>query len=180
MKNFYAYAFSIMAVLLLLNVVQGRAASVAAEQSKQTFKGIVIGSDDNGPLAGVVIYDKNNKKNLTTSDANGEYTISVPASTKTIVFEMMGYDTKEIAVENSFLFTLVTMIVQKSALEGVIVVGFGTQKKESVVGAVQAIKPDHLVTTSSNLITSFEGNIPGLIATQTTGEPGYEIGRAHV
>ncbi|MFA6592217.1 MAG: TonB-dependent receptor [Bacteroidales bacterium] len=174
MKKFYAYAFSIMAVLLLLNVVQGRAASVAAEQSKQTFKGIVIGSDDNGPLAGVVIYDKNNKKNLTTSDANGEYTISVPASTKTIVFEMMGYDTKEIAVENSFLFTLVTMIVQKSALEGVIVVGFGTQKKESVVGAVQAIKPDHLVTTSSNLITSFEGNIPGLIATQTTGEPGYE------
>ena len=53
-------------------------------------------------------------------------------------------------------------------------VGFGTQKKESLVGAVQAVKPSDLVVTSSNLTTSFAGNIAGVIATQGSGEPGYD------
>lgn len=174
MKNFYAKALTILA-LLCVTMFSALATTTSSEQSpKKTYKGIVIGSDDNAPLAGVVVHVKENPKIVTTTNADGEYTLSVPADAKTIVFNMMGYDDKEISTANPYLFTLVTMIIQKSALEGVVVVGFGTQKKESVVGAVQAIKPDHLITTSSNLTTSFAGNIPGVIAVQTSGEPGYD------
>lgn len=146
----------------------------ASAQGQKTLNGIIIGSDSNAPLAGVVIYPKDNPQKAVLSDANGEYKITVPEATKTIVFELLGYDTKEINVEEGYLFTLVTMIVQANALDEVVVVGFGTQKKESLVGAVQAIKPETLVSTSSNLTTSFAGNIAGVISTQGSGEPGYD------
>lgn len=58
------------------------------------------------------------------------------------------------------------------SLEEVVVVGFGTQKKASVVGAVQSIKPAELRVPSSNLSTSFAGRIAGVISMQRTGEPG--------
>ena len=48
------------------------------------------------------------------------------------------------------------------------------KKKESLVGAVQAVKPEDLKMTSSNLSTSFAGNVPGIIAVQTQGEPGSD------
>ena len=137
-------------------------------------RGIVIGSDNNEPLAGVAIHLKENPKIYTTSNENGEYKLTLPDNKGSVVFELLGYDTKEIKASDSFLFTLVTMIVQGNTLDEVVVVGFGTQKKTSVVGAVQAVKPDHLVTPSSNLTTSFAGNIPGVISTQSSGEPGYD------
>ena len=163
-----------LAVLLCMSVLPMLAENAPAEQAKKILNGIVIGSDGDTPLTGVVIYSKENPKEITTTDANGEYKFSVSPSTQTVVFEMMGYDTKEIKVADTYLFTLVTMIVQANALEESIVVGFGTQKKESLVGAVQAVKPTDLATSSSNLTTSFAGNIPGLIARQTSGEPGED------
>ena len=163
-----------LAVLLCMSVLPMLAENAPAEQAKKILNGIVIGSDGDTPLTGVVIYSKENPKEITTTDANGEYKFSVSANTQTVVFEMMGYDTKEIKVADTYLFTLVTMIVQANALEESIVVGFGTQKKESLVGAVQAVKPTDLATSSSNLTTSFAGNIPGLIARQTSGEPGAD------
>ena len=163
-----------LAVLLCMSVLPMLAENAPAEQAKKILNGIVIGSDGDTPLTGVVIYSKENPKEITTTDANGEYKFSVSPSTQTVVFEMMGYDTKEIKVADTYLFTLVTMIVQANALEESVVVGFGTQKKESLVGAVQAVKPTDLATSSSNLTTSFAGNIPGLIARQTSGEPGAD------
>ena len=163
-----------LAVLLCMSVLPMLAGNAPAEQAKKVLNGIVIGSDGDTPLTGVVIYSKENPTEITTTDANGEYKFSVSPSTQTVVFEMMGYDTKELKVADTYLFTLVTMIVQANALEESIVVGFGTQKKESLVGAVQAVKPTDLATSSSNLTTSFAGNIPGLIARQTSGEPGAD------
>lgn len=172
MKKFtYKVALAALAMLIWLPAI---ASSATAEQAEKILNGIVIGSDGDTPLAGVVIYSKEDPKDVTTTDANGEYKFTVSADTKTVVFEMMGYDTKEIRVADTYLFTLVTMIVQANALEESIVVGFGTQKKESLVGAVQAVKPSELVTSSSNLSTSFAGNIPGLIASQGSGEPGED------
>ena len=66
------------------------------------------------------------------------------------------------------------MIPNNKVLDEVVVVGFGKQKKESLVGAVQSVKPQDLKMTSSSLTTSFAGNVPGIIARQTTGEPGYD------
>ena len=163
-----------LAVTLCLGVIPALAQNAKTGQADKTLNGIVIGSDGDTPLAGVVIHSKENPKEVATTDAHGEYKFSVSPTTQTVVFEMMGYDTKEIKVADTYLFTLVTMIVQANALEESVVVGFGTQKKESLVGAVQAVKPADLATSSSNLTTSFAGNIPGLIARQTSGEPGAD------
>ena len=163
-----------LAVTLCLGVLPMLAQNAKTGQADKILNGIVIGSDGDTPLAGVVIHSKENPKEIATTDANGEYKFSVSPTTETVVFEMMGYDTKEIKVADTYLFTLVTMIVQANALEESVVVGFGTQKKESLVGAVQAVKPADLATSSSNLTTSFAGNIPGLIARQTSGEPGAD------
>ena len=163
-----------LAVTLCLGVIPALAQNAKAGQADKILNGIVIGSDGDTPLAGVVIHSKENPKEVATTDAHGEYKFSVSPTTQTVVFEMMGYDTKEIKVADTYLFTLVTMIVQANALEESVVVGFGTQKKESLVGAVQAVKPADLATSSSNLTTSFAGNIPGLIARQTSGEPGAD------
>ena len=65
-------------------------------------------------------------------------------------------------------------------LDEVVVVGFGKQKKESLVGAVQAVKPEDLKMTSSNLSTSFAGNVPGIIAVQTQGEPGSDEAKFYI
>jgi len=163
-----------LAVTLCLGVLPTLAQNAKTGQADKILNGIVIGSDGDTPLAGVVIHSKENPKEIATTDAHGEYKFSVSPTTETVVFEMMGYDTKEIKVADTYLFTLVTMIVQANALEESVVVGFGTQKKESLVGAVQAVKPADLATSSSNLTTSFAGNIPGLIARQTSGEPGAD------
>ena len=154
----------------------GTAAGVLRDDQIQdgVLKGIVIGSADNKPLAGVAIYVKESPAVGVTTNPNGEYSIKLPEGAKTVVFEMLGYDVKEIPVDDPYLFTLVTMIQQTTKIDEVVVVGFGTQKKESLVGAVQAVKPGDLVVTSSNLTTSFAGNIAGVIATQASGEPGYD------
>lgn len=146
----------------------------ADQQQDGVLKGIVIGSSDNKPLAGVAIYVKEAPEVGVATDANGQYELKLPKGAKTVVFDMLGYDVKEIPVDDPYLFTLVTMIQQSTKIDEVVVVGFGTQKKESLVGAVQAVKPSDLVVTSSNLTTSFAGNIAGVIATQGSGEPGYD------
>jgi TonB-linked SusC/RagA family outer membrane protein len=156
------------------------AVAANSEQAQKTLSGVVIASDNNAPLAGVIVYAKDNKENLTTTNVDGEYTIKVSPNTTHVVFETMGYDTKEISVNDAYLFTLVTMVIQSTQLDEVVVVGFGTQKKESLVGAVQAVKPSNLVATSSNLTTSFAGNIAGVIATQGSGEPGYDAATFYV
>lgn len=76
-------------------------------QADKILNGIVIGSDGDTPLAGVVIHSKENPKEIATTDAHGEYKFSVSPTTETVVFEMMGYDTKEIKVADTYLFTLV-------------------------------------------------------------------------
>ena len=150
------------------------------QNEKGVLKGLIIGSSDNKPLVGVSVYVKENPAVGVSSDVNGAYSIKVPADAKTIVFEMIGYDPKEISVGDPYLFTLVTMIEQQTKIDEVVVVGFGTQKKESLVGAVQSVKPSELVVTSSNLTTGFAGNIAGVIATQSSGEPGYDSANFYV
>lgn len=106
-----------LAVTLCLGVLPMLAQNAKTGQADKILNGIVIGSDGDTPLAGVVIHSKENPKEIATTDAHGEYKFSVSPTTETVVFEMMGYDTKEIKVADTYLFTLVTMIVQANALE---------------------------------------------------------------
>lgn len=176
MKKFLQIAAFLFLYVLFLAVSQD-----ATAQNNKKITGIVVASDNNEPLPSVAIHIKEHPTFFTMSDNNGNYTLNIPDGDGTVIFEMLGYDTKEIKLSASpVLFTVVTMIIQANALDEVVVVGFGSQKKESLVGAVQAVKPENLIVTSSNLTTSFAGNIPGVIATQRSGEPGYDAASFYI
>ena len=145
----------------------------AAPNGELTVSGTVISSTDNQPIVGANIYVEGTNVG-TTTDAGGNYKLTVPASAKTVTVSFLGYDTKKISVRDIHLFKLITLADASNKLEDVVVVGFGVQKKESLVGAVQSVKPSDLQTSSSNLSTSFSGKIAGVIAVQKSGEPGAD------
>ena len=144
-----------------------------APNGELTVAGTVISSADNQPIVGANIYVEGTNVG-TTTDAGGNYKLTVPASAKTVTVSFLGYDTKKISVRDIHLFKLITLADASNKLEDVVVVGFGVQKKESLVGAVQSVKPSDLQTSSSNLSTSFSGKIAGVIAVQKSGEPGAD------
>ena len=144
-----------------------------APNGEMTVAGTVISSADNQPIVGANIYVEGTNVG-TTTDAGGNYKLTVPASAKTVTVSFLGYDTKKISVRDIHLVKLITLADASNKLEDVVVVGFGVQKKESLVGAVQSVKPSDLQTSSSNLSTSFSGKIAGVIAVQKSGEPGAD------
>lgn len=148
-------------------------ASRSAAEKARTVNGTVISSADNQPIAGVSVLVEGTTIGALT-DVNGNYTLRIPADAREVVFQFLGYETKRISVKDIQLLKLISLNEQTSSIEDIVVVGFGVQKKESVVGAVQAVKPSTLDFPSSNLTASFAGKIAGVIATQRSGEPGAD------
>ncbi len=140
-----------------------------------TIRGIVIANADNQPIVGANVLVEGTSTG-TVTDSYGNYSLTVPGSTKAIRIWFLGYEPKIITLNTADLapFKVVVLNQVTKDIEDVVVVGFGVQKKESLVGAVQTIRPSELKTTSSNLTTAFAGKIAGVIATQTSGEPGAD------
>ncbi|MCX2450991.1 TonB-dependent receptor [Pedobacter sp. PLR] len=109
----------------------------------------------------------------TTTDANGRYSVKVPDN-GTLVFSYMGYVTQEIPVNNRPVIN-VTMSEKAEDLSEIVVVGYGTQKKAVVSGAIASVKGSELAKSpTANLSNSLAGRMPGVTATQSSGEPGYD------
>ena len=138
---------------------------------RKNVKGFIC--DENGEaIIGASVVEKGKRQGVIT-DVDGTFTLPVTANAS-IVISYIGYQTKEISVKGKSAFMAIPLLPDTKMLDEVVVVGFGKQKKESLVGAVQSVKPEDLKMTSSSLTTSFAGNVPGIIARQTKGEPGYD------
>jgi TonB-linked SusC/RagA family outer membrane protein len=109
----------------------------------------------------------------TTTDINGEFTVTVPSDTSVLQFRFVGYRQQEIAVGNRRIIS-VTMQEATTDIGEVTIVAFGTQKKESVIGAITTVNTKDLKIPSSNLTTALAGNMAGVIAYQRSGEPGQD------
>lgn len=143
---------------------------------EEKLKGFI--SDENGdPIVGATVLQKGTSNGVATS-LDGTFTLTVPGNA-TLSISYIGYLTKEIPVKGR-TFIALSLIPNNKMLDEVVVVGFGKQKKESLVGAVQAVKPEDLKMTSSSLTTSFAGNVPGIIARQTKGEPGDDAAQFYI
>ncbi|OXA90092.1 SusC/RagA family protein [Flavobacterium hercynium] len=113
-------------------------------------------------------------KNATSTDFDGSFTITVSSPQAILVFKFIGMKETEMALNNATKVT-VTMEDETNDLQAVVVVGYGTQKKASVVGAISTIKPSLLqVGTSRTLGNNLAGQIAGVMAVQRSGEPGYD------
>lgn len=109
----------------------------------------------------------------TITDSNGNFTLSLPAEAKTIVFSFIGMETKEVAIGTTTNFSVV-LAETSIGLEEVVIVGYGQQKKASVVGAITQASYETLsrsggVTTLGQALT---GLLPGVITITGSGEPG--------
>ncbi|GAB3539383.1 TonB-dependent receptor [Pontibacter brevis] len=140
------------------------------KQADVTVTGRV--TDESGVgLPGVTVVVKGTTRGTATG-ADGNFTIAVPSTNATLVFSYIGYSTQEIQVGNRTAIN-VTMGVDAKALEEVVIVGYGTQRKEDLSGAVSSVGSEDFqrgnVTTPEQLIT---GKVAGVQITSNGGQPG--------
>jgi len=106
----------------------------------------------------------------TTTDSNGAYRIEVGTQT-VLSFSMIGYRTKEVTIGDQTAINI-TLIEARSMLADVVVVGYGTQKKETLTGAVSLVALDKLSSRSVNSVGEvLAGKSPGVIVTNEGGDP---------
>jgi TonB-linked SusC/RagA family outer membrane protein len=141
------------------------------ENMIQTITGKVTSSEGEA-LPGVTVVVKGTQIG-TVTDVDGNYSINVPNQGDILVFSFIGYVTQEAVVGDRTALNIV-LSVDVTSLDEVVVVGFGTQKRESVVGAMTSVKPSELKIPASNLTTALAGRVSGLISYQTSGEPGAD------
>lgn len=141
-------------------------------QSDFLVKGLV--SDEEGlPIDGVNVSVKSGIV-ATTTDANGFYTIRDVKMSDILIFSHISYKTLEQSV-NSLSTINVTLIAADLSLNQVVVVGYGTQKKITVTGALSSVAGAELAKSPTvNLAQSLVGRTPGLIAQQNSGQPGND------
>jgi TonB-linked SusC/RagA family outer membrane protein len=126
-------------------------------------------------LPGASIKIKGNNRTL-TADQNGEFSIQGLNQGTVLVISFVGYLAQEITVGNQPVINVILLADNRlSDLNEVMVVGYGTQKKETLTGSIASVKGAELVKTPQpNLSSSFAGRVPGIIASNGSGEPGYD------
>ncbi|MDR0543234.1 MAG: SusC/RagA family TonB-linked outer membrane protein, partial [Dysgonamonadaceae bacterium] len=126
------------------------------------------------PLIGVAVTLKDNPSIGAITDIDGAYLLSVAGSNPVLQFKYIGFAQREEAVNNRKIINVV-MQEESNRLEDLVVVGYGVQKKASVVAAITSISPGKLnVGTTRSISNDLAGNIAGIIAVQRSGEPGYD------
>lgn len=131
-------------------------------------------TDQNGdPIPGVNVVIKGTTIG-TTTDLDGHYELNVPDADAVLIFTFIGYVPEEVAVGEQRALDVV-MVEDIMSLSEVVVVGYGTQEKKEVTGAIAQVSSKDL-TTSSAISTSnaLAGKMPGLIVNQTNSEPGRD------
>lgn len=126
------------------------------------------------PLIGVNIQELGTN-NVTVTDINGKYALyNISGENSVLKFTYIGYKPFEIRIDGQRNINVV-MEEDLQGLDEVVVVGYGQQKKESIIGAISTIKPTVLQTNQTRSLTnSMAGQISGVIAVQRSGEPGYD------
>ncbi|SOD83010.1 SusC/RagA family TonB-linked outer membrane protein [Spirosoma fluviale] len=110
----------------------------------------------------------------TVSAAQGDYTLNLAKGNETLVFSYIGFLSQEVPANNRSTINI-TLASDDKMLNEVIVVGYGEQKKETVTGSVATVKGSELIKSPAvNLSNSIAGRMPGVIATNASGEPGYD------
>ncbi len=122
-------------------------------------------------LPGVNVAIKGTQRGMFT-DVNGFFSLNVPNRDAVLVFSYIGYIPVERTVGDVRQFNIVLQ-EEAFSIDEVVVVGYGTQKKETLSGAISNIMSEEIMTTKTdNLINNIQGKIPGVLIRQLTGEPG--------
>ena len=146
----------------------------AMAQQGITVKGTVFDSTGETVIGASVVV-KGNTSIGTISDIDGNFVLTVPSENTTLVVSFVGMKSQEVKATSTNLIK-VTLEDDSQQLEEVVVVGYGQQKKASVVGAITQTSAKVLERAGgvSDLGSALTGNLPGVITTASTGMPGEE------
>lgn len=151
--------------------------------ASNSFALIVNGkiTDDKGNPVGEVTIAEKGTENITMSKADGTFSLTVVNEKAVLVFSHVGYTRQEVAVKGK-QYLQVRLVLSSLSMDSTIVVGYGRQKKQSLVGAISQVKGDVLQRTGgvSSLGAALTGNLPGVITVATQGTPGAEDPRIYI
>lgn len=158
-------------LLIILYMVIGYVSDAYAQSQTIEIAGNVK-DETNTPLIGVNISVKNVTGLGVITDIDGNYKIKA-APYSTLIFSYIGFDTQEIIIKEGMrTLNVVMKEAQASVLDEVVITGMGAQKKVTLTGAVSNVDIKHLKTTTSSITNALAGNVPGILARQTSGQPG--------
>ena len=162
---------SLLRVLPLLFAIMLLLWKTSCAQSL-TVQGKVSTDDDVSGMPGVSVGILGTSNGTVTSN-NGHYQLAGVEPTDSLVFSYVGYQRKTVAVSNRSTINVKLSVVM-SALNQIVVVGYGTQKKESVVGAISQVSNAQLKRAGnvSDLTQALTGQLPGVTTITANGEPG--------
>lgn len=133
----------------------------------------IVRDSTGAPLEGTSVTVQGTSRG-TSTDVEGRFQIQA-SNDEVLVFRRVGYQAFELTVSDNRQID-VTLLQTSSSLDEVVVVGFGTQKKASVTGAIASIQTKEIKQSpAANLAVSLAGRLPGLTAIQRSGEPGRDI-----
>ncbi len=160
-------------------VTAGQGMQEAGQNTQQTMRIAGRVSDPSGqPLAGVGISLRAGNASAVT-DADGNFVISVPRAKGTLDFSYIGFTTRAYPFTETQTSLQVTLQPDVSAIDEVVVVGYGTQKKVNLTGAVASVTFDEKINSRaiSNVSTALNGLLPGLAVNQSSGMAGNNNSR---
>jgi hypothetical protein len=129
--------------------------------------------DQQAALPGVSVVIKGTTIGSVT-DASGNYSVNAPDKAGSLIFSYIGFVSQEVPINNRSSISI-TLAADTKALNEVVVVGYGVQKKETVTGSVASVKGSELVKSPAvNLSNSIAGRLPGVFAVNRSGEPGAD------
>lgn len=148
--------------------------------AQDLVKGVVIDSSGESVI-GASVFQKDNMKNATATDLDGNFSLNIPGGKGTIIVTYIGMKQKEVKVTSDKL-NRVTLEEDDSQLDEVVVVGYGQQKKASVVGAISQTTGEVLERSAGigSVGAALTGNLPGIATIASTGQPGEEDPRIYI
>lgn len=147
--------------------------NVVQQQQKGIKASGTVVDNENNPLIGATVTVKGTKI-IAITDMDGHFYIDVPNKNSVLVFNYLGFKPQEVKVGSDINFNIQLKEDAVSADE-VVVVGYGNQKKLSVIGSIQTLDPGNLQMGSSrSMSNNLAGQLAGVIAYQPSGEPGYD------
>jgi TonB-dependent SusC/RagA subfamily outer membrane receptor len=144
----------------------------------RTISGTITESSGS-PLPGVNVVVKGTATG-TVTDVEGKYTLEIPETAQVLVFSSVGYVSEEMEIGNQSVINF-SLVEDITALEEIVVVGYGTQKKENLTGSVEQVKGATIekqpVFQVSQALT---GTVPGVTVVQSSGQPGQDVGTIRI
>lgn len=145
----------------------------SAQGSAREVTGTVTDNETKEGVPGVTVTLKGTTRGVLT-DVSGKFRIEVNDNNSVVLFSMVGYLPQEVTVGARNVID-VSLSADNQNLSEVIVVGYGVQKKETVTGSVASVKGEELVKSPAvNLSNSLAGRMPGVVAVNRSGEPGFD------